>query len=58
MSDLKGQQGCMTATIHITRKASGKTETHNLILTPIEPTEAKEYMNGSNSLDGSAKRSD
>jgi hypothetical protein len=58
MSDLKGQQGYMTATIHITRKATGKTETHSLILTPIESTEAKEYTNGSNPLDGSAQRSD
>ena len=41
---LKAQPGSMTATIHITRKATGQVETHQLILTPQQ-----EQENGSHS---------
>ena len=36
MSEIKSQPGQIRAVIHITRKATGQTETHELVLTPME----------------------
>jgi hypothetical protein len=50
MADLKGAPGELRFTIHITRKATGKTETHELI--------GKVNDDGGNALDGSSQRRD
>lgn len=55
MNSLAGQPGVLTATVTVTRKATGKVETYQLIGTPVEePQQQKEQDNGCNPLDRSA----
>jgi hypothetical protein len=49
MSDLKGQPGELRMTVQITRKATGKTETVELVGKVTE--EVKEQDDGGNALD-------
>jgi hypothetical protein len=58
MNDLVGQPGVMHATIHITRKATGKTETYQIVGTPVDQEQTKEEIDGRNSFDSSQKCSD
>lgn len=57
---LEGQVGELRATVQITRKATGKVETYDLVgrTTPAQHEQIKELENGSNPLDISEKRSD
>jgi len=57
MNTLSGQPGELRATITITRKATGKQETYELIGTPVaetQPQQQKEQDNGCNPLDRGA----
>lgn len=55
MNELVGQPGVLTMTINVTRKATGKVETYELIGTPLPiPEEPKEPELGGNSLDRSS----
>lgn len=47
MTELKPQPAELVMTLEITRAATGKTETVQVICTPVEP---KENQDGSNSL--------
>lgn len=58
--DLKGEGGVVTATIHITRKATGAVETYNLTM-PVSREQAEllqEAKNDSNPLIDGSQRSD
>lgn len=54
MNDLMGQPGVLTATVHVTRKETGKTETFTLIGTPVEEETKKEDDNGGHALHSSS----
>lgn len=57
MSELQGQVGELRMTVEITRKETGKTETVELVGF-LDEDKLKEFLNGSNTLDSSAKRGD
>lgn len=58
MNELKGVPGELRATIHITRKATGKVETVELV-GHADPEKLKEILkNERNALDSSEKRGD
>lgn len=47
MSDLQGNPGEVRMTIHVTRKATGKTETHELVGRVVDEVKEKDEDNGS-----------
>tara|TARA_R110000868_G_scaffold59761_2_gene183367 strand:- start:20446 stop:20619 length:174 start_codon:yes stop_codon:yes gene_type:complete len=55
--ELQGQVGELRLTLQITRAATGKTETVELVGF-VDEEKLKELQHGSNPLDGGAQRSD
>lgn len=60
MSELKGQPGELRMTVSITRKATGLTETYELVghTTPEQDEQLKELTNGCDPQHGGEKRGD
>lgn len=57
MPELQGQVGELRLTLQITRAATGKTETVELVGF-VDEEKLKELQHGSNPLDGGAQRGD
>lgn len=55
MSDLVGKEGEIRMVVHITRKESGVTETHELVGYVTDVVEQKETDSGSDSFDSGAE---